>query len=70
MALSQGYYEFLHGPIHDSRPELRAFDPVWEQLSPKEQSRILELLIERVDFDGENGEVSLILPIDRVSCVD
>ena len=39
---------------------LCAFDPVWECLSPKEQSRILELLIERVEFDGESGQVSIV----------
>ncbi len=39
---------------------LRAFDPVWECLSPKEQSRVLELLIERVEFDGESGQVSIV----------
>jgi site-specific DNA recombinase len=39
---------------------LRGFDLVWEQLSPREQSRILELLIERVDFDGKDGQVSIV----------
>lgn len=38
---------------------LREFDPIWEQLSPKEQARVLELLIERVDYDGEEGTVSV-----------
>lgn len=39
---------------------IRGFDPVWECLSPREQSRILELLIERVDFNGESGQVSIV----------
>ncbi len=39
---------------------LCGFDPVWECLSPREQSRILELLIERVDFNGESGQVSIV----------
>ena len=38
---------------------LREFDPVWEQLSPREQARVLELLIERVDYDGEAETVSV-----------
>jgi len=38
---------------------LRAFDPVWEQLSPKEQARVLAFLIERVDYDGADGSVSV-----------
>ena len=31
---------------------LRQFDPVWDALSPREQARVLELLIERIDYDG------------------
>jgi site-specific DNA recombinase len=38
---------------------LREFDPVWQQLSPKEQARVLEPLIERVNYDGEEGQVSV-----------
>ena len=38
---------------------LAAFDPVWEQLSSKEQARVLELLIERVDYDGAEETVSV-----------
>jgi len=35
------------------------FDPLWETLSAREQARILHLLIERVDYDGKNGSVSI-----------
>ena len=38
---------------------LSLFDPVWETLSPQEQVRIVKLLIERVDYDGEKGTVSV-----------
>ncbi len=38
---------------------LSLFDPVWETLSPREQVRIVRLLIERVDYDGEKGTVSV-----------
>jgi site-specific DNA recombinase len=38
---------------------LGEFDQVWQTLAPREQARILELLIERVDYDGERGQVSL-----------
>ena len=38
---------------------LSAFDPVWEQLSPKEQGRLIHLLVERVDYDGAKGTVSI-----------
>ncbi|MCP4593914.1 MAG: recombinase family protein [bacterium] len=33
------------------------FEPVWDTFAPREQARILHLLIERVDYDGENGNV-------------
>jgi site-specific DNA recombinase len=35
------------------------FDPLWETLTAREQARILHLLIERVDYDGKNGTVSI-----------
>jgi len=35
------------------------FDPVWETLTPREQARVLHLLIERVDYDGEQGNISI-----------
>lgn len=35
------------------------FDEVWNVLSPKEQARVLHLLIERIDHDGETDEVTL-----------
>lgn len=35
------------------------FDPVWETLTAREQARILHLLIERVDYDGKNGTISI-----------
>jgi site-specific DNA recombinase len=38
---------------------LAEFDQLWQTLAPREQARILELIIERVDYDGERGQVSL-----------
>ena len=38
---------------------LSVFDPVWDTLGPKEQARIIHLLVERVDYDGKNGTVSV-----------
>jgi len=38
---------------------LAAFDPVWETLTFKEKARILKLLVERVDYDGEKKTVSV-----------
>jgi site-specific DNA recombinase len=38
---------------------LSLFDPVWDTLAPREQRRVLQLLIERVDYDGEKSTVSI-----------
>ncbi|MCK4414403.1 MAG: recombinase family protein [Candidatus Eisenbacteria sp.] len=35
------------------------FVPIWGNLSPREQARVIRLLIERVVFDPEAGEVAL-----------
>ena len=43
----------------DVAPALAEFDPVWESLSPREQSRLLQLLIERIDYDGTDGTISI-----------
>jgi len=32
---------------------------VWETLSPREQVRVIRLLVQRVDYDGEKGTVSV-----------
>jgi site-specific DNA recombinase len=40
----------------DIRQAMAAFDPVWESLTPREQSRIIRLLIERVGYDGRDGQ--------------
>jgi site-specific DNA recombinase len=41
------------------RDELRAFDPLWNQLFPVEQSRIIQLLVERVDVLIDRVDIKL-----------
>lgn len=36
---------------------LRDFAPVWDTLTPQEQTRVVELLVARVDYDGNTGSV-------------
>lgn len=36
---------------------MSVFDPVWDSLTPREQTRVVQLLVERVDYDGSNGKV-------------
>jgi site-specific DNA recombinase len=38
---------------------LSIFDPVWDSLTQREQARIVQLLIEQVDYDGAAGKVSI-----------
>jgi len=38
---------------------LAAFDGVWDALKPREQERVLDLLIESVDFDGAGGDLAI-----------
>jgi site-specific DNA recombinase len=52
----------LSGEIVDEREveaALSVFDPVWDTLSPKEQARIIRLLVERVDYDGKKGTIAV-----------
>jgi site-specific DNA recombinase len=41
------------------RSALASFAPVWEQLAPKEQARVIQLLVERVDYDGKAGTIAV-----------
>jgi len=38
---------------------LADLEPVWAQLSTAERARVLALLLERVTFDAESGEVEI-----------
>jgi site-specific DNA recombinase len=38
---------------------LMDFDNLWQTLPPKEQVRLVRLLIERVSFDGPGGNVAI-----------
>jgi site-specific DNA recombinase len=38
---------------------MSVFDPVWESLAPREQVRVVQFLVERVDYDGSSGKVTI-----------
>jgi site-specific DNA recombinase len=38
---------------------LRVFDPVWGSLTPREQARVIGLLVERIDYDGSEGKIAI-----------
>jgi site-specific DNA recombinase len=43
----------------DLRAALASFDPVWEHLTTAEKTRVVQLLIERIDYDGGTGKLAL-----------
>jgi hypothetical protein len=38
---------------------LAQFGPVWEALTPREQARLVQLLVAKVDYDGTAGKVAI-----------
>jgi len=50
-----------HNQVNDQdvAQALARFDPVWGTLAPREQIRIIRLLVQRVDYDGRKGTVSV-----------
>jgi site-specific DNA recombinase len=38
---------------------LTHFDPLWQQLSPREQENLVRALVERVSYDGRSGNVTV-----------
>ena len=57
-----GHLEVLAEAVvnkNDVAEVLSRFEPVWETLSPREQLRVIQLLVERVNWDGENATVSI-----------
>lgn len=52
----------LSQTIIDEREVAQAmtvFDPVWDSLTPREQARVVHLLVERVDYNGATGKVAI-----------
>jgi len=43
----------------DLHTALGLFDPIWDVLFPAEQARIIELLVKRVEYDDEAGNLAI-----------
>jgi len=43
------------------------FDPLWETLAPREQVKLIRLLVQRVDYDGGEGTVSVTFHPEGIS---
>jgi hypothetical protein len=46
-------------PEDEARAALTELDPLWEELFPAEQARIVQLLVERIDVRTHGVEVRL-----------
>lgn len=36
-----------------------SFDPIWEAMTLRDQIRLIQLVVKRVDYDGESGRVTI-----------
>ena len=43
----------------EAEQALMAFDPVWDSLTPQERTRLVHLLVERVDYDGAKSRIGI-----------
>jgi site-specific DNA recombinase len=48
---------------------LALFDPLWQQLPPAEQARVLGLLVQRVDYDGALGKLAITFQTDGIKAL-
>jgi hypothetical protein len=44
---------------HETREALERLDPLWDELFPAEQARIIQLLVERVEIGPEGADIRL-----------
>ena len=45
--------------VDDLREALEQLEPIWAELFPAERARLLDLLLERIEFNGPAGEVAI-----------
>jgi hypothetical protein len=45
--------------LSDLRAVLSQFDDLWESMPLRDRSRLIELLIERIDYDGAGGKIKI-----------
>ena len=57
--LSRSLMDFARIDDQQITNVLAGFDDLWQTLAPKEQVRLVRLLIERVSFDGPGGNVAI-----------
>ena len=53
----------------DVASALTGFEPIWESLTVREQSRIVQLIIKQVDYDGSTGRVTITFHPDGIKSI-
>lgn len=48
---------------------LTSFEPIWESLTVREQSRIVQLIVKQVDYDGSSGRVTITFHPDGIKTI-
>jgi site-specific DNA recombinase len=43
----------------DVETAMTTFDPIWESMTLRDQIRLLNMIVKRVDYDGESGRVTI-----------
>jgi site-specific DNA recombinase len=57
------------GQLSPEEPALENFVPLWTDLAPEVQARVLRQLIERVDYDGAAGKLAITLRPEGASAI-
>jgi site-specific DNA recombinase len=55
----QQILEAQKGLLDEAADALALFDPVWAEMSPREQARVVALLVEEVVYDSTRGRVRI-----------
>jgi len=48
---------------------LNSFEPIWESLTVREQSRIVQLIVKQIDYDGATGRVTITFHPDGINTI-
>ncbi len=48
---------------------LTSFEPIWESLTVREQSRIVQLIVQQIDYDGATGRVTITFHPDGIKTI-
>ena len=53
--------ELAPGETHEVPPTLTNFESIWETLTTRQQSQLLQALIERIEYDAGTGDIAITL---------